>query len=86
MQTKTGLDFCFIQCPLFQRIRQAEYRSEPYLLVETLRAIAAGHIVIRNGEVLYRRDHPSGPSAGNSLCLDEEIARTMAQGEGLGET
>jgi folate-dependent phosphoribosylglycinamide formyltransferase PurN len=70
------------QFPLFQQIRQAEYRREPYLLVETLRAVAAGHIVIRNGEVLYRRQHPSGAIAATGLCLDEEIAQAIAQGEG----
>jgi folate-dependent phosphoribosylglycinamide formyltransferase PurN len=73
------------QLPLFQQIRQAEYRSEPYLLVETLRAIASGHILIRNGEVVYPGDHPSGPIAARGLCLDEEIAQAMAQGEGTGE-
>ena len=73
------------QLPLFQQIRQAEYRREPYLLVETLRAIAAGHIVIRKGEILYRRDRPAASTSARGLCLDEEIDQAMAWGERPGE-
>lgn len=53
--------------PLFQQIRQAEYRREPYLLYETLRALAAGRVAIQNGQV--------SPTA---LCLDAEIDAAMA--------
>ena len=53
--------------PLFQQIRQAEYRREPYLLYETLRALAAGRVTIQNGQV--------SPTA---LCLDAEIDAAMA--------
>ena len=58
--------------PLFQQIRQAEYRREPYLLYETLRAVAAGRVVIQNGQVV--------PAA---LCLDAEIDTAMAA-DGVG--
>ncbi len=58
--------------PLFQQIRQAEYRREPYLLYETLRALAAGRVAIQNGQVV--------PAA---LCLDAEIDAAMAA-DGVG--
>ena len=55
--------------PLFQQIRQAEYRREPYLLYETLRAAAQGWLAIPEGQL---------PSAGPPHCLDAEIATAMA--------
>ena len=58
--------------PLFQQIRQAEYRREPYLLYETLRALAASRVIIQNGQV--------APAA---LCLDAEIDAAMAA-DGVG--
>ena len=58
--------------PLFQKIRQAEYRREPYLLYETLRALATGRVAIQNGQV--------SPTA---LCLDAEIDAEMAA-DGMG--
>ena len=58
--------------PLFQQIRQAEYRREPYLLYETLRALSAGRVSIQNGQV--------SPAA---LCLDAEIDAAMAA-DGVG--
>ena len=58
--------------PLFQQIRQAEYRREPYLLYETLRALAASRVAIQNGQV--------SPAA---LCLDAEIDAAMAS-DGVG--
>ena len=55
--------------PLFQQIRQAEYRREPYLLYETLRALAQGRLAIPEGQL---------PAAIPPPCLDAEIAAAMA--------
>ena len=71
---------------LFQQIRQAEYLREPYLLLETLRAVAAGRIVVGDGQVLHPspgESHSSADSPANAarlgLCLDPEIDRAMAE-------
>lgn len=62
---------------LFRLIREAEYRREPYLLFETLRAVAEGRVTIRGDQVLERTG-PSGPwSSSAGLCLDPEIERAM---------
>ena len=65
--------------PLFQLIRQAEYRREPYLLLETLRALAEGHLAIRGLEVLDSSGQPLARSAPRGLCLDPAIERAMAE-------
>ena len=65
--------------PLFQQIRQAEYRREPYLLLETLRAVAEGRVVIREGQVLDRHGLPLTQTHPQGLDLDQEIDRAMAQ-------
>ena len=65
--------------PLFQLIRQAEYRREPYLLLETLRALAEGHLAIRGFEVLDSSGQPLTRSAPGGLCLDSDIERAMAE-------
>ncbi len=67
------------ELPLFQLIRQAEYRREPYLLLETLRAIADGRVVIRQGQVLDWKGRLLYSSLPNGLCLDPEIDRAMAE-------
>ena len=64
--------------PLFQLIRQAEYLREPYLLLETLRALANRHLAIRGLEVLDSTGQPLAVSAPGGLCLDPAIERTMA--------
>lgn len=56
--------------PLFQQIRQAEYHREPYLLYETLRALAQGRVDLG-------ADH-SATGTGPALCLDGEIDAAMA--------
>lgn len=65
--------------PLFQRIRRAQYVREPYLILETLRAVADGRVTVGNGSALDRLGNPltSGGTAG--LCLDEDIGRAMAE-------
>lgn len=65
--------------PLFQLIRQAEYRREPYLLLETLRALAEGNLAIRGLEVLDSSGQPLTRSAPRGLCLDPAIERAMAE-------
>ena len=75
-QLKASFDEEF---PLFQLIRQAEYQREPYLLLETLRAIAAGGVVIDKGQVLDSSGLPLVQSHPQGLCLDQEINRAMAE-------
>ncbi len=67
--------------PLFQLIRQAEYRQEPYLLLETLRALADGLLAIRGLDVLDSTGQPLVRSAPSGLCLDTAIERAMADAE-----
>jgi phosphoribosylglycinamide formyltransferase-1 len=67
------------ELPLFQLIRQAEYRREPYLLLETLRAIGDGRVVIRQGKVLDGKGRLLYASLPYGLCLDPEIDRAMAE-------
>ena len=60
--------------PLFQRIRREEYRREPYLLAETIKAVALGQVVIKNFQVFDGQGRPL-----EGLCLDEPIeAQLMA--------
>ncbi len=64
--------------PLFRQIRQAEYRREPYLLFETLRAVAEGKVVVRDGQGWDAAGQPLVGSWPQGLCLDAEIDRAMA--------
>ena len=64
---------------LFQQIRQAQYRREPYLIFETLRAVAEGRVVIRDGRVLDQQGNPVSDTTPPGLCLDEELERSMAE-------
>lgn len=64
--------------PLFRQIRQAQYRREPYLLFETLRAVAEGRLSVRDGQVLDAAGQPLAATAPSGLCLDAEIDRAMA--------
>ena len=64
---------------LFQIIRQAEYQREPYLLFETLRAVAEGRISIRDGQVFDGTQSDSlGTKTFQGICLDPEIQGAMA--------
>ena len=65
------------ELPLFQRIRQAQYRKEPYLIFETLRAVANGRVVIRDGRVLDQQGNPLSTTTPPGLCLDEDIDMAM---------
>ena len=64
--------------PLFQQIRQAEYVREPYLILETLRALAEGRVMVKDGQVLNALSQPLSNTVPPGLCLDEEIDRVMA--------
>ena len=64
--------------PLFQLIRQAEYRKEPYLLSETLGAVASGKVLIKDGRVLDTNGRPLACSEVQGLNLDTEIEIAMA--------
>lgn len=66
------------ELPLFRQIRQAEYRREPYLILETLRAVAEGRVQIRDGEVLDQGGNSVSITTPPGLCLDEELERAMA--------
>ena len=65
--------------PLFRLIRETQYRQEPYLLFETLRAVADGRASL---DALLARgtDRALGEDGESSwgLCLDGEVARAMA--------
>ena len=72
------------ELPLFQQIRRAQYRREPYLILETLRAVAEGRVQIQNGEALGPTGQPLSQNRPPGLCLDTEIDAAMA-GDGLGQ-
>ena len=64
---------------LFQMIRQAEYEKEPYLLFETLRAVADGRVSIKAGQVFDGSTPAASEEAAfPGICLDPEIQRAMA--------
>ena len=73
IRSSQGEDF-----DLFKRIREAEFRREPYLILETLRAIADGRVQIRDGIVLDRKGNPMSITTPPGLCLDEEMERALA--------
>ena len=54
--------------PLFKAIREAERRREPYLLLETLKALADGRIRIRGRQVVDASGRPAAPR-----CLNAEV-------------
>ena len=62
---------------LFQAIRREQYRREPYLLFETLRAVSQGEVAVRGGQVLDASGALLSRSWPNGLCLDRQIAEAM---------
>ena len=64
---------------LFQAIRKEQYRREPYLLFETLRAVSQGEIRVSEGQVLDASGAPLSGSMANGLCLDLQIEDAMAE-------
>ena len=73
VRSQQGEDF-----PLFHLIRQAEYQREPYLLFETLCAVAEGRVNLSVGNVIDRDGQPLQSIQPAGLCLDPEIDRAMA--------
>ena len=65
--------------PLFQTIRREQYRREPYLLFETLRAVSAGEVAVRGGQVLDASGTLLSHSMPDGLCLDQRIAEAMLE-------
>lgn len=63
---------------LFQLIRRAEYRQEPYLLSETLGCLAEGRLTLGRGQAWDPEGRPLSASHPWGLCLDEEVAAGMA--------
>ena len=60
------------ELPLFKLIRQEEYRREPHLLAESIKAVARGVVRIQGGNVL--------DSKGNVIqghCLNSEIEAAL---------
>ncbi len=74
IRSAEGEDF-----PLFQRIREAGYRREPFLLLETLRAVADGRLRVKPGVAQdgsgnpLRLRHPAG------LPLTDQIEAALAR-------
>ena len=62
---------------LFRLIRAEQYRREPYLLLETLRALSGGEIVLDvkslGGEVSIADGHHYDPHGYRGLCLDRQV-------------
>ena len=63
---------------LFKRIREAEFRKEPFLIVETLRAVSEGKVMVENGQVRNREGMSLSSMVPPGLCLDHEIDEAMA--------
>jgi phosphoribosylglycinamide formyltransferase-1 len=70
--------------PLFQLIRQTEYRLEPFVLLETLKSIAQGRLVIKNGQVMMRKDLSLELTRTTGLCLNKNFQNSLTDGEGKG--
>jgi phosphoribosylglycinamide formyltransferase-1 len=67
---------------LFQTIRREQYRREPYLLFETLRAVSHGEVAVRGGQVLDASGVPLSRSMPSGLCLDRRITEAMLEDPG----
>ena len=63
---------------LFKLIRETEYLREPYLLLETLRAVAGGEVIPGSGNPRDAEREPPLAAAPHGLCLDAAIEREMA--------
>ncbi len=64
---------------LFQAIRREQYRREPYLLFETLRAVSDGEVTVLGGQVLDTSGTPLSQSMPSGLCLDQRVAQAMLE-------
>ena len=64
---------------LFQAIRREQYKREPYLLFETLRAVSQGEIKIAEGQVLGASGARLSQTMPHGLCLDQRIAEAISE-------
>ena len=64
---------------LFQLIRAAQYSREPYLLLETLRAISTGSVHLGSGGQVNFGGGNADPEGFGGLCLDLEVAEAMSR-------
>ena len=62
---------------LFRLIRAAQYAREPYLLLETLRALSRGDIALNAGIVRVVGEGGTDPQRFGGLCLDASIEKAM---------
>ena len=62
---------------LFRLIRASQYSREPYLLLETLRALSRGDIALEAGKVRITGDGGTDPQGFGGLCLDASIEEAM---------
>ncbi len=63
---------------LFRLIRAAQYRREPYLLLETLRALSKGEIALDGGSVNAPEAHGGHRhDTFGGLCLNDQIEGAM---------
>ena len=63
---------------LFQLIRSEQYRREPYLLLETLRAISRGDVAL-DGGVVVLRGQGNDPEGFGGVCLTREVEEAMSR-------
>ena len=69
---------------LFQAIRRAEYRIEPYLLFETLCCVAEGKIVAKEGQLFDPAGKLLSESQPTGFCLDREVGLALEAESGTG--
>ena len=62
---------------LFRLIRASQYSREPYLLLETLRALSRGDIALDAGRVRIAGNEGTDPQGFGGLCLDANIEEAM---------
>ena len=62
---------------LFRLIRAMQYSREPYLLLETLRALSRGDIAVDGGKVRISGEGQTGLQRVGGLCLDARIEEAM---------
>ena len=62
---------------LFRLIRAAQYSREPYLLLETLRALSRGDVVLEDGKARIAGESGTDSQRFGGLCLDASIEEAM---------
>ena len=65
--------------PLFQLIRQEQYRREPFLVFETIRELSLGSFSIHGDAVLDAQRKPLSGTAPHGVCLDRQVEESMAR-------